>query len=792
MSPSSLPSPELVWGLFERLLALVYCISFGSILTQIVALHGADGIVPFALRRARMKEDFGLRRAVYFPTLLWLGASDRTLRAVPLVGLGSGLYILLGGPHTAVAFLVCYLMYLSLDPVMDLIFPWDSLLFEAGFFAVLLPELSPLPELSAQAAPVPALAWVYQLMVFRLLLGFGRVKFLGSSSEDLGYLKGFLITQPLPSPGGWYFHKAPMWVLKACMLGMFVVEVPLPFLVFAPGIAKAIATVPIMLFLVGIWACGSFGFFSLVLMVLTVTWWDVQTPAQLQLSSLLSPQGPYVVNALAIAHTLAALLSFPSNSLVANAWLNWSIFDRVPRWLAWPLAALRALHPLRWVHAYGVFPPKTYPGVKIVPVLEATWDGAHWRTCEYNFTPVLETSPPRWAAPHHARGDTAVLYEAFSVGDSGVLGAIFGTWSPYGFGKQTGLQLSMQRMLEGKMDRALLRPSSFDLKRDGAPLSVRARLYMLEPTSLEEKRATGLWWHRRCLGPHAPEMRLQDGFWDHALPPPELWHWDHITWQRRSVLGPLLKRAAAGEDPHALLLRSAPGLDQAQLAAFWSEFVPFVQQRDPHSWEGIETHVNAMRGRWSRDTLHAFERIAGRLSALLRARLEPHFLAAGLGPIFGKGRAAIDVPSLYHLTMLTQHVIASGRARYDAVFTQPLSANAEAAAMTMASGHYLQALFRYDILVMDAAKLRLIVNYMEPSGRAPLDERGVALQARLQEALIQGFGSVAASVFLREQFLGPEHIRDIAPHWPRFHLHPTGEVKPVPETRNQPVGQANT
>ena len=39
---------------------------------------------------------------------------------------------------------------------------------------------------------------------------------------------------------------------------------------------------------------------------------------------------------------------------------------------------VRALEPWRLVHAYGVFPPHTAPGLKIVPVVEG-WDGQRWR-----------------------------------------------------------------------------------------------------------------------------------------------------------------------------------------------------------------------------------------------------------------------------------------------------------------------------------------------------------------------------------------------------------------------------
>ena len=67
------------------------------------------------------------------------------------------------------------------------------------------------------------------------MFGFGKQKFLGSTNKDLAYLKGFLISQPLPSPLGWYAQKLPVALLKPAVLFMFLAEIPVPFFALFPG-----------------------------------------------------------------------------------------------------------------------------------------------------------------------------------------------------------------------------------------------------------------------------------------------------------------------------------------------------------------------------------------------------------------------------------------------------------------------------------------------------------------------------------------------------------------------------
>src|SRR5690606_8616741 len=149
-----------------RGLGVVYAIAFASLIPQVGPIAGGDGVAPVAELMAAIRRDFTApRRWLYFPGLLWLSTGDRWLRAMPWLGLVAALLIVIGGPPTPAAFVVCWALYLSLDRAVVLVYPWDSLLLEAGFWAMFLPALAPVPALTAVAAPVPALAWVFRLLL---------------------------------------------------------------------------------------------------------------------------------------------------------------------------------------------------------------------------------------------------------------------------------------------------------------------------------------------------------------------------------------------------------------------------------------------------------------------------------------------------------------------------------------------------------------------------------------------------------------------------------------------------
>ena len=204
-----LPSELLAYGLFMRLLGLVYCVSFSSLGVQILSIAGSEGLSPALQVAAQLSVDFpsALHRFWYFPSLFHiLPPSDGALRGVCAAGFASGLAMIYGGTAGVVAVPLAWVAMLSLAEVADLNYPWDCLLLEAGFLALLLPGTAALPALGAAAPPAASVAWALRWLLFRVLFGFGKLKFVGTSPKDSCYIKSFLIGMPIPTRSAWYVY----------------------------------------------------------------------------------------------------------------------------------------------------------------------------------------------------------------------------------------------------------------------------------------------------------------------------------------------------------------------------------------------------------------------------------------------------------------------------------------------------------------------------------------------------------------------------------------------------------
>ena len=153
------------------------------------------------------------------------------LRATCLLGAAAGLAMVVGGPWLAQpAAWVAWLTLLTLDAAVDLNYPWDCLLFEAGALALALPPTLPLPAIAAASPPSPLIRWAFRWLVFRVLFGFGKLKFIGSGPKDSCYVKSFCIGMPLPTPAGW----------SACRRALHC-RIPPPSRVTAPAKTAAAA-----------------------------------------------------------------------------------------------------------------------------------------------------------------------------------------------------------------------------------------------------------------------------------------------------------------------------------------------------------------------------------------------------------------------------------------------------------------------------------------------------------------------------------------------------------------------
>ncbi|MDH5671939.1 MAG: lipase maturation factor family protein [Myxococcales bacterium] len=767
-------SPELIWGLFTRGLGLILLISFGSLAGQIVRGAGREGGMPIHRRLDKIREDFPApQRFLYFPTLLWLSDSDAMLRLLNWAGIIASCLVIYGGEHSFYALLTCYVCYLSLDMAIGLIFPWDCMLFECMILSLFLPATLPLPELAAVAAPAPAITWAFRIAIFRLMMGFGKQKFMGSTGKDLAYLRGFLIAQPLPSPLGWYCQKLPLWMLQSLVIFMFIAEIPVPFFPFFPGDLSIICAFVTAFLMVGIVSMGSFGYFSFLTIVACITLLDNKTPLQLDLQ-LFGAGQPNFTNAVVLAHTLGACVAFIFNSWVGQSWHLWSTWYRLPRLLQLPFDFFRLLHPFRWLHPFGVFPPNTYPGVKISLLVEVTWDRESWHEVEFNFSPSSSKSPPKWVAPYHPRGDQAVIYETFGLNPTSLISSMVGPWDPYSYGTQPAANVLAQRIAEGSgtdfMKGTVLR------EHKQPPVAVRISTIMLEPTSLKEHRETGDYWKRSYIGPHLPPREVDPYFWQEFLPEPEMWHFEAIFWRKRSRFGKVMERARRGdEDPLALAVANGGDLSAADVELFWNEVVPMVGLEQRDDFDTLPDLVAELRQRYDRPTQRRLYRVLCRLSMVLTAKLEPLYLGRGLKPL-------IPAKTYFHLVMLTHHIIGKGRDAYLAACADPRSVAEQLPELSTQTGLYYLGLFRFESLVFEAQKLRLITAIMPPhdaeekrrmvEGTAELNDFE-QLVARLAGAF-SGFFDVMPVI--RQSFKGPRFDQGYPELYPTFEQLETGEV----------------
>ena len=481
--------PAVVWGIFLRLVGAVQCIALVSLGSQIRALAGPRGATPFGLMLARVRVDYRswpsrLRR---LPTLCWLtGASDGALLALAGAGAvcGAALACGGGGAWTPCAAFAAWACLLSLDEAADLKFPWDSLLLELSALCVLLPPLREvggggggggggdggggsvlllplLPVLSARSladlglaagvTPHPWLAWSFRFLLFRLMFGFGKLKFTGCGARDATYIKSFLVGIPLPTPlGHWLYRRLPDGAWVAALAGMFLVEIVAPFLLFCRGAPRVGAAAAIAGLQAGIQATGNFGHFNVLTAVLCipmldagsslfdageaadVLWWGMDGGGGGGGGGGGQQQGllpPWAVALYVLVHSVGALVLLPFNSWCTLGCLSWPMIAAPPFWFVELFETLAAR--LRLIHAYGVFPPNSGPPLRFAQVIEGSADGgATWEAYEWAHGTSTAASAPRFVAPHHPRLDFQVFYTSLGA-DSENLTATASRASPY-------------------------------------------------------------------------------------------------------------------------------------------------------------------------------------------------------------------------------------------------------------------------------------------------------------------------------------------------------------------------
>ncbi|HEY2736526.1 MAG TPA: hypothetical protein VGI70_21145, partial [Polyangiales bacterium] len=259
------------------------------------------------------------------------------------------------------------------------------------------------------------------------------------------------------------------------------------------------------------------------------------------------------------------------------------------------------------------------------------------------------------------------------------------------------------------------------------------------------------------------------------------WQFEAIMWRRRSSLKGLLARALEPDvDPIQLALSGAKNLSANDVERFWSELVPLIASPNRDSFDSLPGTVQTWRERFGRRERRAQYRLLQRFSLILVARLEPLFLHRGQKPL-------IPVKTYFHLWMLVQHIVGSGRAAYLAAVADPQSVGLHVPELTSQSGLYALSLFRFDETTFDAQKLRLLEAYFHPHDQAKKranHERNKAedlsaypiTEQRAEQIGRAAFGLVSLMPVIRENFRGPDFDKGYPELYPVFVEHKGGDV----------------
>jgi predicted DCC family thiol-disulfide oxidoreductase YuxK len=446
-------------------LGAIYFGAFMSLQVQVTGLIGARGILPATGFLNAVRQNYAGIAWLRVPTVFWLGSSNVLLQLACVAGALAGLAIILGVARR-IALAIAFILYLSLVSVGQdfLSFQWDFLLLECGFLAIFL-------------LPVFPRVWLFRWLLFRLTFLSGAVKLLSGDPtwRNLTALQYHYQTQPLPTPFAWYFHQLPADFQKASVVFVFVVELLMPFLMFAPRRVRFVAGALTVMLQLLIFITGNYAFFNLLTVALCLFLYDDAFFRRPRRSPLQST---------GFQRSVTAVL-FTFIMLASCFELMGTFARRIPH----PATTLlSAIAPFGIVNTYGLFAVMTTSRLEII--VEGSNDGQTWLDYRFKYKPGDLDRAPRWVQPHQPRLDWQMWFAALG--------------SPQG---NPWFINFMLRLLEGSPDvPALLAVNPFP---SAPPRFIRAQIYDYKFTNMAEHRATGNWWRCELKGAYFPPASLK-------------------------------------------------------------------------------------------------------------------------------------------------------------------------------------------------------------------------------------------------------------------------------------------
>lgn len=471
--------------LFLRALGIIYLIAFVSLGIQVLGLVGENGITPAQSFLKAVAERFGPERFWLLPTLCWLNAGDFFLQFLCGGGALLSIGLIIGFAEVPLLILL-WMFYLSLATVCGefLSFQWDILLLETGFLSIFFASLGVGPKSFRISPPSHWTLWLLRWLLFRLTFMSGAVKLTSGDPawRSLTAMTYHYETQPLPTWIGWYAHQWPVWFQKISTVGMFVIELAVPFLIFAPRRLRMLGGAAMIGLQILILLTGNYCFFNLLTIALCLLLYDdsfwpkwLRHWSEPDLSRPLRRWPKWLLAPLAVLILIVSTMQL----LGMSRWrIDW------PR----PLFALhRWVEPFHIVSGYGLFAVMTTSRSEIV--VEGSKDAENWQEYEFKYKPGGLAVRPGFVQPHQPRLDWQMWFAA--------LGS---------YHENPWFISFCIRLLQGSPEvLGLIKKNPFP---DRPPRFVRALVYDYHFTDAAARREKGTWWRRELKGLYCPVISL--------------------------------------------------------------------------------------------------------------------------------------------------------------------------------------------------------------------------------------------------------------------------------------------
>ena len=458
---------------FERALGVAYLIAFLNAVNQFRPLLGDRGLLPVRV----FVRDVAFRES---PSLFFFFPHDRAFAICAWAGVGlsclvvSGAADALGTWSVALTWALMWALYLSFVNVGQTFyaFGWESILLEAGFYAIFLG--------GRYSSPPVIVLWLERWLLFRVMFGAGLIKLRGDQCwRDLTCLNYYYETQPMPNPVSWFFHWGPQWTKSGGVLFNHVAELIVPFGYFFPQPVAAIAGLITIAFQLTILVSGNLSWLNFLTMVLAISTLNDAVFDKLGLGTAIThpPVLAYRVIVYVLAATVAYLSIQPIRNMISPHQVMNTVYNR-----------------LHLVGTYGAFGSITRPRYEVI--VEGTGEAVllpstKWREYEFKGKPGAMRRLPPQIAPYHLRLDWLMWFAALS-----------------NYYRHPWFVHLLAKLLEN--DPALLGLMRSNPFPDAPPKFVRAELYEYHFTTPGERAETGQWWKRQFVEHYFMPVSLSD------------------------------------------------------------------------------------------------------------------------------------------------------------------------------------------------------------------------------------------------------------------------------------------